>query len=417
MRGTGRRAGAAAVLFLAVGVLTARILPQLGGAGDCGARECSLADFRDAVYYPVVAFLGGENPYEKVFMERYPVAASIGIYSPLTLGVHLAFGFLPYDVAAPLYYALSVVLTIVLAVVALRICGVPPTATRVLGVGAFLLLSRPGHWNLFTGQVSLTMALATYLALWLPATHTWLAGLGLAITTLKPTYAGPLAVLMVARGDWRALGTGAAIALVLTGAVVVPLVADVGAEAFAASLVESFVRVDNPKSFVATYPYRVDVGGLARWLLGHAPSIGSSITLALSPLLLAGLGLRQLGHDAPGHAVGLGSLAVVTSIYHQQYDVVALTVPLVALVWATDDVWRQRPALRRTTLALVGLPFVNYLASGIVADSLGLAPSTLLALCVLNNVALLGALAVFAWLALAEAPRPAVALDRAGVPG
>ena len=260
------------------------------------------------------------------------------------------------------------------------------------------------------------MALATYAALWLARTSPWLAGIGLAVATLKPTYGGPLAVLMLARGDWRALGIGGGIALLFTGTVLARLVADAGAEAFGASMVQNLAHVDSPESFVATFPFRVDVGGLARWILGYAPSLGPSIVLALGVLLVAGLGLRRLGPEAPGHAVALGSLAIVTSIYHQQYDVVALAVPLVALLWPADDVWRCRPGLRRMTLALVGLPFVNYLASGIVADSLGLSHSTLLGLCVVNNVALLGAFAVFAWLPLVDEPQPA-ALDPALAPG
>ncbi len=48
-------------------------------------------DFRDAVYYPVVAFVDGVNPYDPgSYYRAYPVGQEFPLYSPIHLVVHAA---------------------------------------------------------------------------------------------------------------------------------------------------------------------------------------------------------------------------------------------------------------------------------------------------------------------------------------
>ena len=177
----GKTALGAAVFALAAATVGWRIWAHLDVLTPPYSRQDALVDFRDAVYYPVVEFLAGENPYDRgSVLSRYPVNGTIGLYSPLTLLLHLPFGLLPYRAAELFFVALSFVLVTVLAAAAVRLAGRDADPAVVLGVAAFLVISRPGHWNLFLGQVSLETALATWAALWLaawaeasPAAATW----------------------------------------------------------------------------------------------------------------------------------------------------------------------------------------------------------------------------------------------------
>ncbi len=217
MRPGGRTAIGALAFLLAITVVGWRIYHRLDVTTPPWSEEAALIDYRDAVYYPVVAFLDGENPYDRErVVARYPINNTIGLYSPMTLLVHLPLGFLSYRASEVAYVAASMLLMVVLAVVAWRVNGHVPDAGTVLGLAAVLVITRPGHWNLMLGQVSLPAALATIAALWLAPTRPWLAGLGFAVATFKPTYGLPLLALLAIRREWRALTIGVVLAGVLT---------------------------------------------------------------------------------------------------------------------------------------------------------------------------------------------------------
>ena len=86
------------------------------------------------------------------------------------------------------------------------------TIAATLGLTALLLLSRPGHMNLLLGQVTAQVVIGAYVALRWARTRPLLAGMGLALATLKPTYGVPLALLMLfGRGDLGAVVVGVAL--------------------------------------------------------------------------------------------------------------------------------------------------------------------------------------------------------------
>src|SRR5262245_47341907 len=141
-------------LLLAGAVAIARVV----GWGPDGAGSWSLVDFRTAVYFPVVCFVTGCNPYDATeFVSRFPVKP-FGLYSPLTLVLHLPFALLPLHVAEWLYVGAALLLTVVAAGLALRFATrvVPPR--QALIAAALLLLSRPGHSNVVLGQSAATAA-------------------------------------------------------------------------------------------------------------------------------------------------------------------------------------------------------------------------------------------------------------------
>ena len=337
---------AAAVMFFvaAVGVAVLRV----GVLTHVGSLRLSapyaMNDFYSATYYPVRAFLEGENPHDHVRLKAlYPQVEDYPPYLPLNLVLHLPFGLLPPRAAAITYFSFSVLLTLLLAVAALRLAGIPSSLRRVTLVAALLLLSRPGHWTLISGQHAILLTLLTYLALLNARQSPIHSGLALGICMYKPTFGVPLAVLMLASGYARAVGVGA----LVTGAVNIPLfllLADRagGVGPFVQKLFAGYHTWQNVPGMdlgSSLNPYsfqRVDVTVLVSRFVGHSLPAGLSLTLAAAVLAAAGLGLFRLakhqGRAAADLSIGLVSLGVLLAAYHMAYDLVLLTAPVAALV-------------------------------------------------------------------------------------
>jgi hypothetical protein len=400
---------------IAVAVVSLRVWTHLNVPGDPHTAQFALQDFRDAVYYPARAFLDGVNPYDQPRMAAaYPVADGLGLYPPLTLLLHAPLALLPYRAAEAVYYGAQVALTIVLGWAALLLCGVRPTAARVAGLGAVLVASRPGHWNLFNGQLTLQVLLPTLVALWYLHERPIVAACALAVAVLKPTYGLPLAALLLVRDGWRPVLLGGILALALTTLATVRLIAAAdGIGPLVASIESSYAtRGAEQRKQPEHSPFRVDVVALVARLFAETPSTPATLALTLGTLGVAAVGLRRVGararrgaasdevRAARVHAASIASLGIVTSCYHQQYDLPVLALPLVALVWRADAwPWRRAPAMRLVALGLVLLPLANYLASETAVTALGLSPSALLAASSVNNVALLALLGIYVVLA------------------
>ena len=121
-----RTVAAGLVLAAVVGVLVQRAASRANQAGRLDPARWALQGFRDAVYYPVVAFLDGRNPYDQDAQARtYPVGQSFPLYLPLTLVAHLPFGLLPHAKAGALYFIVTIALTTAVAWLAIGGAGVP----------------------------------------------------------------------------------------------------------------------------------------------------------------------------------------------------------------------------------------------------------------------------------------------------
>ncbi len=396
---------ALALCVAAVGVVSLRVWTHVNVPGAPQEPRYALQDFRDAVYYPARAFLDGRNPYDRpAYMVAYPVADALALYSPLTLLLHAPFALLPFRAAELVYYATAVTLTIALGWLVLGLCGVRRTTARLAVLGAVLVASRPGHWNLFNGQVTLQAVIPMLIALWYARERPLLAAAAFAVATFKPTYAVPLAVLLLVRGDWRPVVMGGCVAGVVTLLVVARLaVAAGGPSAFVESLRASYASRGTETRKLPQYsPFRVDAVALAARVLHRTPSTAETLALALVVLGVAGAGVRLASTDAAAaspdmrlHATTIASLGVVTCAYHQQYDLPVLALPLAVLVWRPDAwPWRTASIWRRVALVLVAVPLANYVASETGITALGLSRSALLAASSVNNVALLALLAI-----------------------
>jgi len=411
-KATLRTTGAVLVFLALSTALSYHVLDHMVIDGHPELARWGLVDFREAVYYPARAFLDGANPYDPpVYMKTYPVGVNLPLYSPIILLLYLPFGLMKFEAAALAFLLLNLALTPVLAVLVLRLCGVRPTLARTFGLATLLLLSRGGYVNLFLGQCTVYVALAAYAAIYFGRTRPWLAGLALALVTLKPTVGGPLAILLLARREVRPVVIG-----VLVGAVGAGMPAAVlayhagGLTPFLGAFASTHALFETTPSINATSaPMRVDALALAGRLLG--PPLGTTAEHAMSAglLTLGALGIWRLttrdDDNTRALSASLICLTIVTCIYQQVYGLLLLALPLTMFVTgrllpATGQVRRSRWPI----VALLGLPMFNFLMSRTALEALGTSLNVrngwLLLLASLNSGAVFAAFVVCMGLAL-----------------
>ena len=394
-----RTAAALALLVAAVSAASLRTWNNRIVLGDASAPGYGFVDFRDGVYFPTLSFVVGENPLDaKTYLQKYPVGDRAPLYSPLMYLLHAPLTALAFEPAAVVYFAVLIVLTIALAALVLDFAGIALTTARVATLAALVILSRPGLVNLFSTQVTLQAVLATYLAFWHAATRPTLSAVALAISTFKGTYGLPVALLMAARDDRRAVALGIVVAALLTAPAVVRIAVGVGG---VAPIVESVrdtlsTRLTIPAKQPQHASFRIDAVAAVARTLGRSPTTAETAALMAVILGAAAAAMRRLrpyeDRARRLHATSIGALAVVAAFYHQSYDGLALLLPLVVLVLRADlEPWRSHPGWRWVTLALVAVPFANFFATE--SSSARFGRQVLLAASSLNGFAVLGALA------------------------
>ena len=369
------------------------------------------AAYRDATYYPVIALLDGKNPYDaELYMKTYPVGDVLPPYLPITLALHLPFGLADFQTSVVLYFLLTLLLTVILSAMILRIADLPLTVPWVFGISSALLLTRPGQNNLLLGECTVPMAIGVYLLMCSRWRKSNLAILGFIMMAIKPTYGLPLGILLLARKDYRTILLGGIITAVLTLGITGVLVHHAGGVGpLVSSLVESYHASENhPDSDPATSPSRIDAKGVIGRILQTDPGVAVELVLLAVLLGLGCLALRRFDTlpESPGKdslILGVVCLVTLTSIFHQPYDLLLLVGPWFLLVTGEKlPPWNSHPRLRWFTLVLLTIPLVNYLGSATAFDYLGIEIGTpaWIVLSSVNGVVLLAALVIYLSLAL-----------------
>jgi hypothetical protein len=338
-----------------------------------------MGDFSAAVYYPVVAFLEGANPYDRAhYLARYPIDP-FAPYLPSTLLIHLPFGLLPQPVAAFWYLVVSVLLILMLALLSLKLNNLRVTSSAVLLLAALIILSRPGRQALLLGQVTLQVVLASYVALYYSRRAPRASGFGLAVALFKPTYGVPLALLMLVRGDKRAIGYATLFGLLLNLPVAAILAHRAGGiRPLVQQLIGTFeaFQTMTPANSPVLSQYRIDAAALVGRFVGHPPDGASQLLVILTVLGLAAVALRVSGRALPFQpsltlSAGIVCAAVLLSVYHQPNDLLFLTLPFVAAARRRLPPALNSPRVRWSLL----VPFIflawNYAASEDVLRWLG----------------------------------------------
>jgi hypothetical protein len=407
-------AGRALTAFLFAGaIVSGRTAMQVNVPGQPRVERYGLQDFRDNFYYPAVAARDGRNPYDYAdYQAHYPIDRPLPAYTPINFLVHRPLAWLPYGAAEVADVLLNLGLILATAWLALRGAeggargrgrvapgGIAAGSAAALLFAACLVLSRPGQMTIFLGQTSALMAFGTTLALVEGRRHPLRAACGLALTCLKPSYGGPLGLLMFLRGDFQAVGTGA---LLAAGAALLgslgPMHAAGGFYALFDSARGSMTVVTNDASFnEATSLIRIDPLAILGRLLGRPMGFFANLAVALPILLLAGAAViwleRRRGDEARPLSDTLVCLAILLATYHQPYDGLCLALPLAAVATLPDYSARRRTAL----LALLLVPCANFVATHTLLEHLTLAPPLWLLVSSLNGLALTAALLMTLW--------------------
>ena len=385
-RGRGTGTVMTAVAFGLVAALTTfRTAHNLNVPGQWDPPRYGMQDFRDVFYYPVVAMLDGRNPYDPAqYLTNYPVGRPLAPYVPTTLLLHLPFGLLPYSVAGWTHFAMNVALVLALAFLCLRFAGFAVTPARVFGLGTLILLGRPAQMTLYIGQCALYLVIPTYLTLWLADRRPFLAGLAFAVTCVKPTFAIPLGILLLVRGNVVACVWGGGIAaLSLAGVGSVLAHASGGVMPAVESFRGSYARLmQDPSANAASSIIRIDAVAFLSRLLSLGAALEGALTLMIITVGTAAAWTveRRAGGTRAGGGCRRGllsfSLACVTILactYHQAYDGLLLTLPILAL--ATGRITGTTAAGRVVCgVALIAMlvPELNYFATSTVVDVHGI---------------------------------------------
>ena len=411
-----------AALVLVTSLSVARVVRSYDDPHVESADAQGLIDFHNAVYFPALAYRQGVNPYSVTYAQQYPVNRQYPLYSPATLWLNVPFSLLPLPAADAAYFVYSFALVMALAVSVLVICRLRFTLVHVLGLATLVLVSRPGHINLMLGQATLPLALGALWAMKLARRRPALAGLALAVTTLKPTFGVPLVWLLFCRRDYRAVFVGVAIGGIAAVLGAAPIVAREGLPAFVSSLRASQSLHDgDPVIMASTSWTRLDALSVLGRFTGTNPAGAEEAIVAAVVLLTAGWAVyRTSGTPAGEGADSLSALiicaATLAAIYHSMYDALLLVGPWVGVTcgrlrqqvpaWAVPILW-----------LLLTLPAANYLSTRSAIERLGLEGIAWTSVASLNGLAVLAILVLSAGIALLRPHSSHSALSPAPAPG
>ncbi len=232
---------------------------------------------------------------------------------------------------------------------------------QTLSAAAAILGFYPLFDAVSQGQFSVLLAVAAMgLAGALDARRPWRAAAWLLVLSFKPQLFPAVAVAVVARRDWRALGAAAlagAAAVVVTGAALGPHVWGAWASSVrplerayggGAVTVMPTVRGFLARTFPALVGPRLETIGLGLWIAG-----------ALAVLIVLARDARSGGQGDGRRAVAFAlAVALVTSPHLYDHDVVVWVVPttlVLALARGQDAwPWRARLALAWPAWAMLG---------------------------------------------------------------
>ena len=340
------------VLVIGLGLTIARTIKQYQPPGPYIPARQGLCDFHNGVYFPALAVMHGRSPYGETYANEYPVARQIPFFSPSILVLHSPLVLLPMRVAEIAYYLLSIGAILAIAILVASQLGTPIRWDVALWIAVAIAYSRGGHITLFNGYFTLELVLATLVAIHYGDRKPWIAALALVVVSAKPTYILPLGLLMLARGNFKAIAVGAVLSIVAAILPMTWMAYHEGGGDIAAGLQIIRQDIGNAQhlhlSQIDESPLyswtRIDLLAIvAKWTgddpqeLTHLVVMG----LILAPVMwiLFQIRKRDLDDGLLGITGALILATMLASLYHQSYDAVLLIAPLVGATMAGR--WRK----------------------------------------------------------------------------
>jgi hypothetical protein len=300
------------------------------------------------VYQPGAALLDGDDPYDvDRFLATRPVGQEFPLYAPHSLLVGAAVAVLPIEAARVVWGAAMLATLTALVAVGLRWAGRRPTVAAVLAVTALVLLSTPGRFSFQTGQSTPLLALGVVVALRYAAVRPELAGIGLAVSLVKPVYGLPTLALLLVHRCHRAAVVGVGVAALLSLPVLTVLVVDEGGIGPFVETIRD--NVEHTSSTSGMDPVdstsRIDVHSLLAkvWSPLGAGALSVVAAAAVIGLAAASTSVRRRISGWPLES-GVLLLAVTVGLVHQLYDLLALVPAVLALLLAAGVERRGRLA-------------------------------------------------------------------------
>lgn len=409
-------AAAGLSLIVVVSLIAFRTVDRYQRPGKFDHANQGFCDFHNGVYFPSAAWSLRISPYGEDYARSFPVERPIPLFTPTTLLLHWPLAWLPLELSELVWYLMLEAELVLIGLLSVVVARWPARWWLVLGVAVFLAASRSGYGTLFTGYFSFEIILGTLLAIF--AGHrTKLGGFGFFLAGLKPTTGIPLAIMMLARGHWRALAAGVA-GLAVTSAIVLGwlLTASSPAELLHQVQDGQAQHVADPNELPRNSWTRVDllavVAKWMNWQPGEFEHLALMLPLIVLPawvvwrtrpgLYGAGEPITELPDSfRPTVARWLPAdlnaavclLAINVTLYHHYYDLLILA-PVILAALAGTCGWDRWPVGRWAMAGVCGFVCWNYLSSNQVLDRLNLPEPGHMLMTSVNGVLLAVALAV-----------------------
>jgi hypothetical protein len=272
-----------------------------------------------------------------------------------------------------------------MALILLQCVNIAATTGRVFWLATFIAAGRPVYGTLTLGQGSIFIVLGVIMALHYARSRPRIAGIGLALASMKPTFGIPLGLLMLCRRDIRAFKVGFLVGGVAALIPALILVISAGGLAEVMDGMRNGLRQYNQltdNALEQTGWMRINASILLVRLLGvpAVPILG--VIVAFVGLGAAGLAI-YLKPEPPveigGHSLSSAiiSLATLVAVHHLIYDAILVLLPLVVLLISSKHPWNTLTARLRFSLAgLLICLWLNYLPTNLGLRITGLNAGT-----------------------------------------
>ena len=349
-----------------ISAINARIVRNYHQVGPLDGVNYGYCDFHNGIYWPAVAIKDRVSPYGQEYAEKYPVDRATPVYLPSTFLLHSPFGWIDLKIGESIYFAIMVGLVSALALVTLHASGIRYSVGWCAAVMILVVTSRPGYGTLFSGYFTFELAVATVMALHWGHRPGW-GGTMLAVAASKPTYAIPLAILMIARGHWRAVVVGVVLAILGSAVIYFYLLPDRSWSFLLDDIRFGQSQHMADQTEMPEFSWtRVDiVAVIAKWLTANPSEVTQVAVFLVACLVPAYIvwRLRKLP-ESENVASLSGTISLLTMnalLYRHYYDLIVFVVPIVALAVGSRQVYREFATWMRLAIAgLLLIALFNY---------------------------------------------------------
>lgn len=388
--------------LLPLGAIGWRVYRNYQPPGPFDPSRQGFCDFHNGVYHPALAVRQQVSPFGEKYAAEYPVSRPMPLHAPYLFALHIPYTWLDLSRADLLHYLVMSAELLLIAGLAWVVAREAWSWPLVFALAALLAASRSGYGTLFTGYMTFELVIGAILALHF-ADRSWWGTLGFVLCAAKPTYGIPLAILLLARGNWRTVLWGCLLAGILSALTLFWLLAGSGWGQFWEEIraAQEAHRAD-PNEIPQFNWTRVDflavVAKWTRWQPGDWEHLLWMLPLIAAPCGALWASRRTRDEGLADPAGLLSSIALVSTLYHHYYDLLVLVPAALAMLLAYAPEWWRVPAWQRFGAALaIGFVLFNYLSAQFILQKLNPSPLLVDVATSLNGVILLGLLFWSTW--------------------